>query len=169
MPSLAIVEAPHCTRAKAGSSAVHAQGYLAHKKHPPPRNLQWDYLWSYGSPRGGGWLFLVREVPLYQHPRHHAAPIESPHPPSVHQIQGSLDSKDTHRPGSEDPRPHDLCMCAHILSFLYFPEGTYGSSPPLQSRLLEPLLLISCGLLEWLLYPTLPTLGPYGRSICLGA
>jgi len=28
------------------------QGYLAHKKHPPPRTLQQDYLGSYGGPRG---------------------------------------------------------------------------------------------------------------------
>jgi len=33
----------------------------------------------------------------------------------------------------EDPRPHDLSHVAHILYFLYFPEGTNGSSPPLQS------------------------------------
>ena len=32
------------------------QGYLAHKKHPPPRTLQWSY---------GGELFLMSEVPLY--------------------------------------------------------------------------------------------------------
>ena len=39
------------------------QGYLAHKKHPPPRTLQWDFLGSYGGPRGGG-RFLMIEVPL---------------------------------------------------------------------------------------------------------
>ena len=39
------------------------QRYLAHKKRPPPRTLQWDYLESYDGPRGGG-LFLS-EVPLY--------------------------------------------------------------------------------------------------------
>ena len=31
------------------------QGYLAHKKHPPPRTLQWD-LGSYDSPSEGGCL-----------------------------------------------------------------------------------------------------------------
>jgi hypothetical protein len=30
------------------------QGYLAHKKHPLPRTLQWDYLGPCGGPRGGG-------------------------------------------------------------------------------------------------------------------
>ena len=29
------------------------QGYLAHKKQPPPRTLQQDYLGSYGGPWGG--------------------------------------------------------------------------------------------------------------------
>ena len=42
------------------------QGYLAHKKHPPPRTLQKDYArviwWSWG-----GGLFLMNEVPLYAH------------------------------------------------------------------------------------------------------
>ena len=27
--------------------------YLAHKKHPAARTLQWDYLGSYGGPKGG--------------------------------------------------------------------------------------------------------------------
>ena len=42
------------------------QGYLAHKKHPPPRTLhvQWDYyLESYGGPRGRA--LSHEQVPLY--------------------------------------------------------------------------------------------------------
>ena len=35
-----------------GSGLLH--GYLAHKKHPPPGTLQWDYLGSYGGPRREG-------------------------------------------------------------------------------------------------------------------
>jgi hypothetical protein len=38
-----------CTRAE---TAV--QGYLAHKKPPPPRTLRKGYLGPYGDPRGGG-------------------------------------------------------------------------------------------------------------------
>ena len=39
------------------------QGYLAHKKHPPPRTLQWDY--TYGPMVIlGGVLFLMSEVLL---------------------------------------------------------------------------------------------------------
>ena len=41
--------------------ARHLQGYLAHKKQPPPRTL--PCLGTYGGPRGGG-LFLMSEVPL---------------------------------------------------------------------------------------------------------
>ena len=44
----------------------HLQGYLAHKKHPPPTTLQKDYTlrvlwWSYG-----GGQFLMSEVTLYR-------------------------------------------------------------------------------------------------------
>ena len=41
----------------------HSQGYLAHKKHPPPGTLEWDYI---QGPRVAlrGWLLLMTEVPL---------------------------------------------------------------------------------------------------------
>ena len=37
------------------------QENLAHKKHPPPRTLQQDYLGTYGGPRGV--RFRMSEVP----------------------------------------------------------------------------------------------------------
>ena len=43
------------------------QGYLAHKKQPPPRTLQED---NVEGPLVvlGGWVFLMSEVPLYPMP-----------------------------------------------------------------------------------------------------
>jgi hypothetical protein len=41
-----------------GASTV--QGYIAHKKHPPPRTLQQDYLGSYGVLEW--WLVLLSEI-----------------------------------------------------------------------------------------------------------
>ena len=41
----------------------HLQGYLAHKKHPPPRTLQSDYTSGPTVVLGVG-LFLMSEVPL---------------------------------------------------------------------------------------------------------
>ena len=46
------------------SFPIRLQGYLAHKKQPPPRTLQWEYLGSYGGPERGGGV-LMSEVPLY--------------------------------------------------------------------------------------------------------
>ena len=42
-----------------------AQGYLAHKKAPPPRNLQKAYAYGPTVLVGGG-AFLISEVPLYR-------------------------------------------------------------------------------------------------------
>jgi len=41
-----------------------SQGYLAYKKTPPPRTLQYASSWG---PMAilGGWAFLTREVPLH--------------------------------------------------------------------------------------------------------
>ena len=40
------------------------QGYLAHKKHPPPRTPHKDYLGSYGGPGGGGAVSYERGTPV---------------------------------------------------------------------------------------------------------
>ena len=41
-----------------GYFAVTLQGYLAHKKHPPARTLQWDYTWGSMVVLEGGGGFL---------------------------------------------------------------------------------------------------------------
>ena len=50
-----------------GSGDVHTarvQGYLNHKKHPPPRTLQKPYA-SGPMMILGGWVFPVNEIPPY--------------------------------------------------------------------------------------------------------
>ena len=42
------------------------QGYLAHKKPQPPRNLQYDYAYGPTAVLGGG-RFLMSEVSLYRY------------------------------------------------------------------------------------------------------
>ena len=54
------------TRRQGGSACTYdrrIQGYLAHKKLRPPRNLQYDYAWGPMVVLGGG-LFIMSEVPL---------------------------------------------------------------------------------------------------------
>ena len=40
------------------------QGYLVHKKHPPPRSLPWAYAQGPTVALGGG-MIRMSEVPLY--------------------------------------------------------------------------------------------------------
>jgi len=40
------------------------QGYLAHKKHPPPRTLQWDYTYGPIAVLGGGAVSYERGTPV---------------------------------------------------------------------------------------------------------
>ena len=47
-----------------GRGALDVQGYLAHKKLPPPRTLQWADAYGPRAVLGGG-QFLMSEVPLY--------------------------------------------------------------------------------------------------------
>ena len=54
-PTSPIIKCPLCDQG--------AQGYLAHKNHPPPRTLQKDNTWGPIVVLGGG-LFLVGEVSL---------------------------------------------------------------------------------------------------------
>ena len=51
------------------SPLPHLQGYLAHKKHPPRRNLQQPYDWGPTVALGGGEGFMS-EVPLCRVARH---------------------------------------------------------------------------------------------------
>jgi hypothetical protein len=44
------------------------QGYLAHKKAPPPWTLRWAYAYGPMVILGVGGGFLLGEVPLYRQP-----------------------------------------------------------------------------------------------------
>ena len=48
----------------AGTKHLTLQGYLAHKKHPPPGILQQDYTLGHMVVVGGGALFYERGTPV---------------------------------------------------------------------------------------------------------
>ena len=61
-------------------SLVTLQGYLVHKKHPPPRTLKLDYLGSYGGPTGA--VSCERGTPVSGWATPSASLADSPHLPT---------------------------------------------------------------------------------------
>jgi hypothetical protein len=59
-----VVPGPNNCPRWAGGSRCLVQGYLVHKKYPPPRTLQMLYLGSCGDPMGGGGGSYERGTPV---------------------------------------------------------------------------------------------------------
>jgi len=79
-----VVSTPWTVLPSTAGRGIRLQGYLAHKKTPPPRTLQYTYLAPYGGPRGGSFSY-GRGAPVWRNCIYHRGPqgrVALPEPPS---------------------------------------------------------------------------------------
>jgi hypothetical protein len=55
-----------CNKSKEEERFMCLQGHLAQKKEPPPRSLQWDYVWGPVVALGEGGGSYERGIPVVQ-------------------------------------------------------------------------------------------------------